>query len=68
MRRYYIRQKMKSFGAFLIILILFPYIVSVFVNGADIRVGSGDGSPYVKMNIWRGSWRKRCTRNMNWRQ
>jgi len=48
MRRYYIRQKMKSLGAFLIILILFPYIVSVFVNGTDIRAGS-DGSPHVKV-------------------
>lgn len=51
MRRYYIRQKMKSFGAFLIILILFPYIVSVFVNGTDIRAGCGDGSPYVKVRV-----------------
>lgn len=49
MIRYYIRQKMKSFCSFLIILILFPYIVSVFVNGADLRAGSGDGSPYVKV-------------------
>ena len=52
MRRYYIGQKMKSFGAFLIILILFPYIVSVFVNGADIRAGSGDGSSYVKVRAY----------------
>ena len=49
MRRYYIRQKMKSLGAFLIILILFPYIVSVFVNGTDIRAGSDGGSPHVKV-------------------
>ena len=33
MRRYYIEQKLKSAAAFLIILILLPYIVSVFVNG-----------------------------------
>ena len=33
MKRYTIEQKFKSAAAFLVILILFPYIVSVFVNG-----------------------------------
>ena len=33
--RYTIEQKFKSAAAFLVILILFPYIVSVFVNGVD---------------------------------
>ena len=35
MKRYTIEQKFKSAAAFLVILILFPYIVSVFVNGVD---------------------------------
>lgn len=39
MRRYAIEQKLKSTAAFLIILILLPYIVSVFVNGAHGRTG-----------------------------
>ncbi|MFQ7307795.1 MAG: SpoIID/LytB domain-containing protein [Mediterraneibacter sp.] len=67
MRRYYIRQKMKSFGAFLIILILFPYIVSVFVNGADIRAGSGDGSPYVKVKVKDTSGNAAVT-EVNWNE
>ena len=67
MRRYYIRQKMKSFGAFLIILILFPYIASVFVNGADIRAGSGDGSPYVKVKVTDASGNAAVT-EVNWNE
>lgn len=35
MSRRKLEQKFKSLAAFLIILILFPYIISVFVNGAD---------------------------------
>ena len=42
MRRYYVEQKVKSFAAFLIILILLPYIISVFVNGADVLGNSGE--------------------------
>ena len=42
MSRYTIEQKLKSFAAFLIILILFPYIISVFVNGADVRKNDDD--------------------------
>lgn len=47
MNRYIVKQKLKSFFAFLIILILFPYIVSVFANGADTRIGSGENASYV---------------------
>ena len=50
MNRYAIEQKFKSVAAFLIILILLPYIVSVFVNGADLREGDG-GSFYVKVKV-----------------
>ena len=35
MKKIYDRTKFKSAAAFLVILILFPYIVSVFVNGVD---------------------------------
>ena len=42
MSRYSIEQKFKSVAAFLIILVLFPYIVSVFVNGADFRKNEDD--------------------------
>ena len=49
MNRYAVEQKFKSIAAFLIILILLPYIVSVFVNGTDVRE---DGSRfYVKVKV-----------------
>ena len=50
MNRYAIEQKFKSAAAFLIILILLPYIVSVFVNGTDLREVEG-GVFYVKVKI-----------------
>ena len=44
MKRYTIEQKFKSAAAFLVILILFPYIVSVFVNGVDPVAEGNAGS------------------------
>ena len=32
-------QKVKSFGAFVVILLLLPYVVTVFVHGADWQEG-----------------------------
>lgn len=50
MNRYAVEQKFKSIAAFLVILILLPYIVSVFVNGTD--TGDGGGSElYVKVKV-----------------
>lgn len=49
MRRYYIEQKLKSAAAFLIILILLPYIVSVFVNGADAGTEAEEDAPHVRV-------------------
>lgn len=50
MNRYAIEQKFKSIAAFLIVLILLPYIVSVFVNGADTGEDADDDF-YVKVKI-----------------
>ena len=50
MNRYAVEQKFKSIAAFLIILILLPYIVSVFVNGADVREDTA-GDFYVKVKV-----------------
>lgn len=50
MDRYTIEQKMKSAAAFLVIIILLPYIISVFVNGADAASGEG-GVFYVKVKV-----------------
>ena len=51
MDRYTIEQKMKSAAAFLVIIILLPYIISVFVNGADAASGDGSSSLYVKVEV-----------------
>ena len=50
MNRYAIEQKFKSVAAFLIILILLPYIITVFVNGADAG-DAGNGDLYVKVKV-----------------
>lgn len=50
MDRYTIEQKMKSAAAFLVIIILLPYIISVFVNGADAAAGEGSVF-YVKVKV-----------------
>lgn len=49
MRRYYIEQKLKSAAAFLIILILLPYIVSVFVRGTGVRADRKEEETYVQV-------------------
>lgn len=46
MEREYVKQKLRAAGALVIILILLPYIVTVFVHGADMK-GSSDN--YVKV-------------------
>ena len=51
MDRYTIEQKLKSAAAFLVIIILLPYIISVFVNGADAASGDGSSSLYVKVEV-----------------
>lgn len=48
MKRYYVQQKLKFLAALLIILILLPYIVSVFVNGAGIY-GEKKEDIYIKV-------------------
>lgn len=45
-----ILQKIKSLGAFLIILILLPYVITVFIHGAD-REETGDDERYVKVEV-----------------
>ena len=50
MNRYAVEQKFKSIAAFLIILILLPYIVSVLLNGEDVREDAGEDF-YVKLKV-----------------
>lgn len=49
MKKEEIRQRIKSFGSFLVILILFPYVLTVFVNGADMKVNWNRNRAYVKV-------------------
>lgn len=42
-------QKLKAFGAFLLILLLLPYIITVFIHGADIKAVGKDSVAYVKV-------------------
>ena len=49
--RYTIRQKIKSLLAFLVILLLLPYAVSVFVNGKNVVKGYGKDNLSVRVKI-----------------
>lgn len=49
MGQHYKHQKFKTFCSFLIILILLPYIVAVFVNGADMEVMGKSSGVYVQV-------------------
>ena len=59
MERYIVEQKLKSAAAFLVIIILLPYIVSVFVNGADVTAGAGSSSFWQGNSSWRDGSRER---------
>ncbi|CUX26920.1 SpoIID/LytB domain-containing protein [Clostridium sp. C105KSO13] len=45
----YMKQKFKVGCSFLIILILLPYVVTVFVNGGDMKAAEKEGSAYVQV-------------------
>lgn len=49
MRKKTMRQKLKSLGSFCLILILLPYVVTVFVHGAEFSKGDDSGQVYVKV-------------------
>lgn len=49
MKRYVIEQKLKSVAALLIILLLLPYVVSVFVHGVDVSADDEGGPFYVRV-------------------
>lgn len=51
----YIRQKLKAVGAFILILILLPYVISVFVNGADIKAENKADRIYVQVKTQAGN-------------
>ena len=51
MKRYWIEQRFKSVAAFLIIIILLPYIISVFANGVNITAEDEGGSLFIKVRV-----------------
>lgn len=61
MKRYYIEQKLKSAASFLIILILLPYIVSVFVNGTGPGTQQGEEISFVQVKTTDGKGREQVT-------
>ena len=42
-------QKLKSFGSFLLILLLLAYVVTVFIHGADMKAGGRESGSFVKI-------------------
>lgn len=49
----YIRQKLKTLGAFLLILLLLPYVISVFANGASLKSKHNENEAYVRVKVHR---------------
>ena len=49
MKKEEIQQKMKGVGTFFIILILFPYVLTVFIHGADMKTNWNQNQTYVQV-------------------
>ena len=43
------RQKLKQFGCYLIIIVLLPYVVTVFINGPSMVSSSHVDQMYIKV-------------------
>lgn len=48
------RQRLKQFGSYAIIIVLLPYIVTVFINGPSIAASSNVDGTYVKVKTKSG--------------
>lgn len=48
------RQKFKQFGYYLIIIVLLPYVITVFINGPSIATSSHVDGTYVKVRLGEG--------------
>ncbi len=55
MRQKAVWQKLKSFGSFCLILLLLPYIVTVFVRGKDFKPDKENGTVYVNVRKPKGN-------------
>ena len=45
------RHKFKQFGYYLIIIVLLPYVITVFINGPSITTSSHVDGTYVKVKL-----------------
>lgn len=45
------RQRFKQFGYYLVIIILLPYVITVFINGPSITASSNVDGTYVKVRL-----------------
>lgn len=45
------RQRFKQFGYYLIIIVLLPYVITVFINGPSITASSHVDGTYVKVRL-----------------
>lgn len=48
-------QKLKKFGCYLIIIVLLPYVITVFIHGADMEVSSHVDETYVTVKLEDGT-------------
>lgn len=48
------RQRFKQFGYYLIIIVLLPYVITVFINGPSITTSSHVDETYVKVRMEEG--------------
>lgn len=62
-----VRQKIKNTVSFLVILILLPYVVSVFINGADMKADSKNSSVFVRVRVKAADGTEKI-KNVNWEE
>ena len=48
---FFFRHKFKQFGYYLIIIVLLPYVITVFINGPSITTSSHVDGTYVKVKL-----------------
>jgi Sporulation protein and related proteins len=48
---FFMRHKFKQFGYYLIIIVLLPYVITVFINGPSITTSSHVDGTYVKVKL-----------------
>lgn len=61
------RQKIKNAVSFLVILILLPYVISVFINGADMKAGGKNNSAFVRVRVKAADGTEKI-KNVSWEE